>query len=472
MPDHFINSIKLDFSFNEKEKENALSKSRQIFEEKILPKLNVEFDKIVEDIYIEHLEIFIGETTESDFALQFEKAFMESWARRSIRLPEKTVTPSPVSPIQTDPFIFFLEKGYWPWNYQSKDPGILFGYIKEVFLNTQRSRVLFDWIRVQATYVQARLVDMVNQRVDVAEKFYRALLMYHPALELSRPLKLFFESSPGFVREAGRNFVILSLLSAKPLESARKLRAWLRNLELKLVENIWPAGSTLRQIQHELLAGSGRPDDLVEIENLWQRIEKLINQVEDSSFSMKDEQVSDNLSILYQTEGRDKIAIDNAGLVLLHPFLPYVFKELRWTNSNNMFEDARNQQKAILFLQYLVNRRSRQPEHTLALNKILCGWPLHLPLNIRANFSAAEKNAATDLIDSLREHWKPVKNTTRQGLVQSFILRKGLLETGERDYLLQVEKNTIDILLEDLPFGIQTIKLPWNEKLIHCEWSY
>ena len=98
--------------------------------------------------------------------------------------------------------------------------------------------------------------------------------------------------------------------------------------------------------------------------------------------------------------------------------------------------------------------------------------PVHLPLNGRCNFSGKEKQAVQDIIDSLREHWSILRNTSQEGLVVSFIERPGVIEKTRKDYLLRVEKNTIDILLESLPFGIQTIKLPWNEYIIHTEWAY
>lgn len=48
--------------------------------------------------------------------------------------------------------------------------------------------------------------------------------------------------------------------------------------------------------------------------------------------------------------------------------------------------------------------------------------------------------------------------------------RKGLIQQKEDGYLLQVEKKSIDILIESLPFSLFTIKLPWNEQIIYTEW--
>ena len=179
-----------------------------------------------------------------------------------------------------------------------------------------------------------------------------------------------------------------------------------------------------------------------------------------------------NVDSYFAHEEKDKINIDNAGLILFHPYLLYVFKELKWTSGENKFISPKTRQKAVLFLQYLINQKSRQPEHELVLNKILCGWKLNRPIKTSCNFSPKEKQAAAELNETLREHWPALKTTSAQGLVKSFIERKGAIEREEKSFLVRVEKKSIDILMQNLPFGIQTIKLPWNEYIIHTEWGY
>jgi len=76
------------------------------------------------------------------------------------------------------------------------------------------------------------------------------------------------------------------------------------------------------------------------------------------------------------------------------------------------------------------------------------------------------------MLDSLIEHWSVLRNTSRNGLIKSFIERKGLVQKTDKNFSIQVEKSSIDILLESLPFGILTIKLPWNEYFIYTEWTY
>jgi len=166
----------------------------------------------------------------------------------------------------------------------------------------------------------------------------------------------------------------------------------------------------------------------------------------------------------------ERINILNSGLILFHPYMRYAFKDLKWIGDDNKFVNSKAQQKAILFLQYMINGKSRQGEHLLVLNKLLCGWPVHLPVQTACVFSAREKQAAADILGSIKEHWSVIKNTSDRGVIDSFIERPGIVSKQDSGFLLQIERKTIDILLDSLPFGLNTIKLPWNEYIIHTEW--
>ena len=51
------------------------------------------------------------------------------------------------------------------------------------------------------------------------------------------------------------------------------------------------------------------------------------------------------------------------------------------------------------------------------------------------------------------------------------MLRPGKLTLrGDRDWLLQVESSGCDVLLDQLPWSISTIRLPWMESLLWVEW--
>ncbi|MBK8553377.1 MAG: hypothetical protein IPL53_20865 [Ignavibacteria bacterium] len=75
-------------------------------------------------------------------------------------------------------------------------------------------------------------------------------------------------------------------------------------------------------------------------------------------------------------------------------------------------------------------------------------------------------------MESVIKHWSALKNTSAEGLRNTFFLRAGKLTMNEGECLLQVEQKSVDILLNKLPWGISMIKLPWMEDILKVEWSY
>ena len=67
-------------------------------------------------------------------------------------------------------------------------------------------------------------------------------------------------------------------------------------------------------------------------------------------------------------------------------------------------------------------------------------------------------------------HWSALKNTSIDGLREGFLKRDGLITKKENGWLLQVERKTMDVLLENIPWGYSTISLMWNDYLLTVEW--
>jgi hypothetical protein len=84
--------------------------------------------------------------------------------------------------------------------------------------------------------------------------------------------------------------------------------------------------------------------------------------------------------------------------------------------------------------------------------------------------SEYETNEALVLLNAVIEHWKALRNTTPNGLRENFFKRDGILMKKEEGWLLQVERKTQDVLLDNIPWGYSTLILPWNPYLIHVEW--
>lgn len=165
---------------------------------------------------------------------------------------------------------------------------------------------------------------------------------------------------------------------------------------------------------------------------------------------------------------KEGIYIDHAGLVLLHPFLPQFFEALGVVAKNKLLQPNR----ALCLLHFLATGQLIAPEYELILPKILCNMPLETPVESDVALTLAEQEEAAALLAAVIRNWDALGNTSPDGLRGTFLLRSGKVSLRGDDWLLQVESKGFDILLDQLPWGISLIKLPWMEKMLWVEWSY
>ena len=161
------------------------------------------------------------------------------------------------------------------------------------------------------------------------------------------------------------------------------------------------------------------------------------------------------------------IYISNAGLVLLHPFLPQFFAALGIAADKQLLQPER----ALCLLHFLATGQPVAPEYELMLPKLLCNIPLEEPVESDVALTAAEQDEAVSLLKAVIRHWEALRSTSPDGLRGTFFVRPGKISLRDGDWLLQVEPQTWDILLDQLPWGIGMIKLPWMDRLLHVEWN-
>ncbi len=165
----------------------------------------------------------------------------------------------------------------------------------------------------------------------------------------------------------------------------------------------------------------------------------------------------------------EEIYIDNAGLILLWPFLNRFFSQLRLVEQNCFVNDEAAERAALL-LQYLVDASVDPPEHLLPLNKILCGIELLDPTDTHLDIIEAERSECENLLSAVIQNWSILKNTSIAGFRQAFLQRNGILKVCNGEWLLQVERETYDILLDRIPWSIRVVKLPWMDHILYIEW--
>lgn len=170
------------------------------------------------------------------------------------------------------------------------------------------------------------------------------------------------------------------------------------------------------------------------------------------------------------TSEENGIYVNNAGLVLLHPFFHTYFTRLQLI-ANGKFNDTAAHQRAIYLLQLLVYGNADQPEHALVLNKILCNYPIEMPLE-PIQFTEDEKQLSLQLIGAATQQWEKMKNTSVEGFRASFLQRDGVLWQTDGAWYLKVKSRSYDIILQTLPWSMGMIKPSWADKILYTEWIF
>lgn len=166
----------------------------------------------------------------------------------------------------------------------------------------------------------------------------------------------------------------------------------------------------------------------------------------------------------------EEVYVNNAGLVLLAPFYKLFFKHLGLTE-NGEFVSEESRLKAVHLLHYISFGEEDTLEFLLPLNKLICGLDIADPVEFNSKISPEESEECSNLIKAAVGHAPSLKNISVDGFRGSFILRNGIISVRDRNWLLQVEKQSYDVVLESIPWSYNIVKLPWMDKLIFVEWQ-
>lgn len=165
----------------------------------------------------------------------------------------------------------------------------------------------------------------------------------------------------------------------------------------------------------------------------------------------------------------EDIHVDNAGLVLLAPWLPRLFEQLDLLEDGR-FKDRAAAERAVHCAQFLVDGSSASPEFRLVLNKLLCGVRPGKPIRRSIELSGVDVEQLEGLLTAVTQHWKALENTSIDGLRESFLKRGGRLQRKQDAWHLQVEARAFDMLLDQVPWSYSTIKFAWMERVIYVDW--
>lgn len=170
----------------------------------------------------------------------------------------------------------------------------------------------------------------------------------------------------------------------------------------------------------------------------------------------------------------EPIYIGNAGLILTSAFLPHLFQQLGLLGEDDKgrphLRDRDAVSRAVHLLQYLVDGRTSAPEPLLVLNKILCGVPTQIPVSREIEPTDDERKLCDFLLRSMIANWKTIADTSVAGLRETFLQREGKLQRVDDGWKLRVQRKTVDVLVDQVPWSISVVLHPWMPEPIHVNW--
>jgi hypothetical protein len=165
------------------------------------------------------------------------------------------------------------------------------------------------------------------------------------------------------------------------------------------------------------------------------------------------------------------LLVQHSGMILLHPFLPKLLENVGITDPASRRLNGFALPRAAAILHFLATGHEEIFEYELGFIKIMLGLQPTTALPAGEGLlTQSDREEAETVLQAAISHWQALKNTSIKGLRSSFLLRQGLVREVENGWRLSVERRPFDMLLDQLPWGIGIVKLPWMSRAIFTEW--
>ncbi|CAM3380817.1 contractile injection system tape measure protein [Aequorivita lipolytica] len=355
----------------------------------------------------------------------------------SIKASENFKITSPAQN-ETEAFFYFLENGILPWWFEQK-PKIL----DELFINITHEVEALKKLKalLSKAEIRKRFISQFNenQMFKIINSFLN--IPKTGSFETKLPLKsrpLFWEAVLLYSIHKNED-EIGNIFQYIPLKEASKLLQILKeNFGLKIL-------SDAKSIQNK----STENETFLKTEKPQKEIENSTSEIE------------------IETD-KEGILIQNAGLILLHPFLKMFFEKMDLLSENTIKPEKKDED--VHLLHYLATGREKAYEYELIFEKFLCNIPFDQTVDRHIFLTKEQKMSCEILLEAVMGHWTALKSNSTEILQNEFLQREGkLLISGGKQQLF-IQRKTQDILLDKLPWNVHLIKIPWKKKIIFVEW--
>lgn len=448
----------------------------------LLPVMETIFDESAatdETLYIDSLEVDLGVLTEKEIdrptwdneIIVLLTNQLREKLKQNLTGTKDTSNQQPVPRGAGRQWLFYMKRGYLPWNVMEASTGWKQKVLEDLSTDYESVTSLQNLIRSDSDALM-RIVEQHNETFlvqlieTVTAKKQQQLSALLDELEilyryLVKPRKLKYVGPKRDIRKMFWRIVLE--VSAWP-DATGEETVYVQ----RILERFFGQPIRSQDLSKEVISKLPHLMPIIELlEEKSPNIGKDISSEVDEEINVR--QNGQTKETEEKAEVGEGIFVQQAGSVLLHPFLGPFFDRLKLTKAG-AFTDLVAQQKALCLVHYLCTGAGKAEEHELVIPKILCGYPLKKPVRKGVRLTKKEKDEAEHLLEELIRQWEKLKNTSPTGLRDGFLQRGGKLLTKNDLWCIQVEANTIDILLDHLPWNLSIIKLPWMKDIIRVEW--
>lgn len=480
---HIIHRINLEIETSGRTVANQLKDSAlRLLYTDILPRIekyldslesqgkHIRFDQL--DIELDTLQ---ADTFEEEFARLTEQAFrskIEPVVEKERNDQENDALTLTGKEQVIHCFLFFLETGRLPWWYSRSGNMLSEKNLEEIFTGV-------------SGFVSEKLLPLISKHPAALE---RLLNQYSPGFIFScifssaqiQPV-IDNDSWSGKIIQLLNKIYQITFIQNTPVLHLQQNA--LKNLTMQIISTKKLLSKQQMQLMIDELSAkiaSAEMIDPTELKSLFEEISRKLALSPSSNQEIQALQKSQELSEHIQepipkTQNQklldeDGIFLNNAGLVLLYPFLESFLGNFGLLE-NGRFKNTESQTLAIHLLHYLVAKTEQAPEYDLIIEKFLCNWNSDTPIARDVTLTQAMKDESEQLLSAAIRHWSALKNTSPDGLREGFLQREGKLVLNDFQNRLIVENKTQDVLLSFLPWGYSIVKLPWMKNILLVEWN-
>lgn len=453
-----------------------------VYHQRILPQLATLFDDFnaePEALTIPVLSIDCGELPEANWEEMLTKHVL-NLVRKELQSHR-----SPAVNREKEDFIHFLKKGKFQWESRKEaipdiekrlkpEPAFLDELAKVLHASADATERLFHYFSVDFIH---RLCDAFVARISVDEAAYIAFLLQtgvNPSILSKSVVKAYADAFGNPVRESTPFSVILTSLVWSAMDTANQTKVVqrARSFQKKKPKFVAALVPWIRD-EFPALTDAFQPDKPIKpdrVEPVHASNGNLDHPTtQRTTETTKGDRNADERQSFEHADAAS-FYLSNAGLVLVYPFIEPLMQHVGLIGDDIPFS-AENKGQAALLLHHLVYASPAPQESMLALNKVLSG--LHPESFVNPDgleWAPLVEQECEDVLHSIITHWEVLRNTSIDGLRETFLQREGKLTRRADSWLLQVDSRGVDVLLASLPWSIGIIKLPWMDRMLYVEW--